>query len=58
MRRRRGKVMVWVLIVGFCVLALLGLIARTRRNITVGLNVPLLIDDFAFTVVSVRMVVG
>jgi hypothetical protein len=58
MRRRPGSVKVWVLIVGFCVLALMGLIARTRRNITVGLNVPIVIDDFAFTVVSARKEVG
>jgi hypothetical protein len=47
-----------LLIFGFCVLGLMALITFTRRNITVGLNVPILIDDFAFTVVSARKEVG
>jgi hypothetical protein len=52
---RWGISKVW-LVVGFCVLGLILFVALNRRNISAGLNTPIRLDDFVFTIVSAKKV--
>jgi hypothetical protein len=54
-RAGRAISKVW-LVVGICTLVLILLLTMTRKNVSAGLNTPIRLDDFVFTIEAARKV--
>jgi hypothetical protein len=52
---RVGGAKVW-LVAGFCTVAFVVFVAMNRKNVSAGLNMPIRLDDFVFTIVSAKKV--